>query len=302
MSSPASYKPQIVWPNVIVLLLYHYFSVLGLYYMLTMTLKWQTTLFFVILGRAGGLGASAGSHRLWSHKAYKAKLPLRIMLCVFQTVAFQNCIYEWARDHRVHHKFTDTDADPHNINRGFFFSHMGWLMVRKHPDVIKRGKTLDLSDLEADPVVRFQKKYYVVLAPVLCFVFPTMVPWYFWNEDLYISFCVAGMLRYILTLHFTWVVNSVAHTWGTKPYNRSIRPTENKLAAVLSGGEGWHNYHHVFPWDYKAAELGTSPHNLSAIFIDIMAKIGWAYDLRTASPKMIKERRNEIGTGFESSY
>ncbi|KAJ3653119.1 hypothetical protein Zmor_019035 [Zophobas morio] len=79
MSSAASYKPQIVWPNVIVMLLYHYFSVLGLYYMLTMTLIWQATLFFVILGRAGGIGASAGSHRLWSHKAYKAKLPLRIM-------------------------------------------------------------------------------------------------------------------------------------------------------------------------------------------------------------------------------
>lgn len=77
---------------------------------------------------------------------------------LFQTAAFQNHLYEWVRDHRVHHKFTDTDADPHNAQRGFFFSHIGWLMVRKHKDVMNKGKTVDLSDLEADPVVMFQKK------------------------------------------------------------------------------------------------------------------------------------------------
>ncbi|GBO20125.1 Stearoyl-CoA desaturase 5 [Araneus ventricosus] len=70
----------------------------------------------------------------------------------------QNDIYEWCRDHRVHHKFTETDADPHNIKRGFFFAHMGWLMCKKHPDVIKKGKTVFLEDLWADPIVRFQRR------------------------------------------------------------------------------------------------------------------------------------------------
>lgn len=65
-----------------------------------------------------GLGITAGAHRLWAHRTYKAKLPLRIMLGIFQTMAFQNHIYEWVRDHRVHHKFTDSDADPHNASRG----------------------------------------------------------------------------------------------------------------------------------------------------------------------------------------
>lgn len=77
---------------------------------------------------------------------------------VFQTWAVQNDIHEWSRDHRVHHKFTDTDADPHNINRGLFFSHIGWLMCKKHPDVINKGKQVDMTDLERDPVVMFQKK------------------------------------------------------------------------------------------------------------------------------------------------
>jgi len=70
----------------------------------------------------------------------------------------QNKLHIWVRDHRQHHKYSDTDADPHNCTRGFFFSHCGWLMVRKHPDVIAKGKNIDLSDLEADPIVKFQEK------------------------------------------------------------------------------------------------------------------------------------------------
>lgn len=65
-------------------------------------------------------GITAGAHRLWAHRTYKAKLPLRILLAILQTASFQNHIYEWARDHRAHHKFTDTDADPHNATRGKF--------------------------------------------------------------------------------------------------------------------------------------------------------------------------------------
>lgn len=70
----------------------------------------------------------------------------------------QNDIYEWSRDHRVHHKYSETDADPHNARRGFFFSHIGWLFVRKHRDVIEKGRKLDFTDLLEDPVVRFQRK------------------------------------------------------------------------------------------------------------------------------------------------
>ena len=78
------------------------------------------------------------------------------MIC--QTVALQNDVYEWVRDHRVHHKFTDTDADPHNSNRGFFFSHMGWLLVKKHRDGYTKGKGVPMDDVAADPVVMFQRK------------------------------------------------------------------------------------------------------------------------------------------------
>ncbi|KAJ3653122.1 hypothetical protein Zmor_019037 [Zophobas morio] len=300
MSSTCSSKMNILWYKLIMLSFSHYFALIGIYYVLSLNVNWQTYLFAFLLARGGNLGVTAGAHRLWCHKAYKAKLPLRIILCIFQTVAFQHCIYVWCHDHRVHHKFTDTNADPHSIKRGFFFAHMGWLLVHKHPDFTRLGKTVDMSDLEADPVVRFQKKYYAILAPVFSLVVPTMIPWYFWNQDLYVSFCTAGMLRLVISFHFTWTVNSVAHTWGTRPYDRSIQASENQLVSFLTWGEGWHNYHHVFPWDYRAAELGTFD-NWSTTFIDSMAKIGWAYDLRTPSSKIIQERRTKTGTDFESS-
>lgn len=95
---------------------------------------------------------------MWAHKSYKATWQLRLILAAANLIAFQNNIFEWVRDHRVHHKYTDTDADPHNSVRGFFFSHMGWLMLRKHPDIKTKGARVDMSDLLQDPIVMFQKK------------------------------------------------------------------------------------------------------------------------------------------------
>jgi stearoyl-CoA desaturase (Delta-9 desaturase) len=67
-------------------------------------------------------------------------------------------VYEWVRDHRVHHKYSETDADPHNAKRGFFFSHVGWLLCRKHPMITEKGSGISLKDLTEDKIVMFQKK------------------------------------------------------------------------------------------------------------------------------------------------
>lgn len=126
----------------------------------------------VIYGVFTGFGITAGAHRLWAHGAYKANLALKIFLAYFQTAAFQNTIFEWTRDHRSHHKFTDTNADPHSASRGFFFAHMGWLLCKKHPDVKKQGEKIDMSDLERDPVVIFQRNYFFILMPLCHTVIP----------------------------------------------------------------------------------------------------------------------------------
>ncbi|OTF81110.1 hypothetical protein BLA29_005771 [Euroglyphus maynei] len=178
---------------------------------------------------------------------------------------------------------------------GFFFSHMGWLMVRKHPDVIQKGKTVDLSDVWADPIVRFQRRFYIPLVLLLWGIVPVMVPIYGWQEDPFIALSM-NLFRYVISLHHTWLVNSVAHIYGYRFYDRNIGPRENKLVAYLTYGEGYHNYHHVFPWDYSASEYGWQHcFNMTTAFIDCCAWFGLVHDRRTVAKSVIEDRITRTG-------
>jgi stearoyl-CoA desaturase (delta-9 desaturase) len=234
-------------------------------------------------------------HRLWSHRSYTAALPLRVFLMLMNSIANQGSIYHWSRDHRVHHKFSETDADPHNATRGFFFAHMGWLFVAKHPDLVVAGRGMDFSDLLEDPVVRFQKKFDPWFALYMCYVLPAQFARYFWGEDFWTAFLVAGGLRYCFVLHCTWLVNSAAHLYGDHPYDVLSYPAENPFVAFASCGEGWHNWHHKYPFDYAASEFGVSTQfNPSKIFIDAMAMIGQVTNRKrgTAAWTMGRARRD----------
>ena len=152
----------------------------------------------------------------------------------------QNCAR--SKDHRVHHKHSETDADPYNARRGFFFADMGWLFVKKHPDVAKAGRKLCFADLEADPVVMFQYRLGHRFALPMCFVLPGLLARVLWGEDFWRAFWVAGALRYCVVLHFTWLVNSAAHLFGDHPYDHDSWASENSLVSLCAGGEGWHNW------------------------------------------------------------
>ncbi|CAH2040385.1 unnamed protein product, partial [Iphiclides podalirius] len=226
-----------------------------------------------------------GAHRLFAHKTYSATPLLRAILLLFQTLAGQNSMYIWCRDHRLHHRYSDTDADPHNSKRGFFFSHVGWLMSKKHPYVIELGKRIDMSDLEADWMVMFQKKYYFLLYFIMALFIPVWVPIHCFGESFGDSLLVCYFFRYLFQVNGTWLVNSAAHLYGTRPYDKNLQPVESWFVSLVTMGEGWHNYHHTFPWDYKAAEQ--SMHfNPTATLIRICEKLGMAYDLKTTSPEM----------------
>ncbi|EFA05245.2 Acyl-CoA desaturase-like Protein [Tribolium castaneum] len=281
---------EIVWKNVFSFILYHYLAFHGLFYLVTGHTHWATFAFNLFLAQLSNLGTISGAHRLWTHRSYQAQLPLKLFLMFCNNISNQNSIYDWVRDHRVHHKFSDTDADPHNIKRGFFFAHMGWLMVRKHPEVTIKGQTLDFSDIDSDKLIQFQRKYFKFLAFFCSIFLPVVVPWYYWGENWYVSLCIT-FVRYVGTLHGTWLVNSAAHVYGTRPYDSDIKPTENPIVAYITMGEGWHNYHHTFPWDYRASEFDSFNGNVNTVFINFMAKVGLAHGLKTASLSLIQRKK-----------
>ena len=286
---------DIVWPNVIV---YAIANVLHAYSFYLLYADWTTRIMATwitcyCVGIVGALGITAGAHRLWAHKSYSASLPFRVFLMIAQCIAGQNSIFIWCRDHRVHHKFSETDGDPHNSNRGFFFAHVGWLLRKKHPKVILDSEKLDFSDLLADPVVRIQHEYYFYLYFIFALIGPSLIPWYFWNESLFNSLMIVYLQRYMTSLHSTWFVNSTAHMFGYQPYDHHIEPKENYFVSYGAVGEGYHNYHHTFPFDYRTSENGCK-FNVTKKFIDLMAFLGLAYNLRIIPDYLIEERKKKV--------
>eukprot|EP00929_Paragymnodinium_shiwhaense_P049814 TRINITY_DN2511_c0_g3_i1.p1 TRINITY_DN2511_c0_g3~~TRINITY_DN2511_c0_g3_i1.p1 ORF type:complete len:686 (+),score=128.77 TRINITY_DN2511_c0_g3_i1:104-2161(+) len=246
-------------------------------------IKMRTYALGIVFYIISGWGITAGAHRLWAHRSYKAGTPLKIFLMLANSIASQGSIYHWSRDHRVHHLYSDTAADPHDANRGFWFSHVGWLFFKKHPAVAAAGRKVNMDDLKADPVVMFQKRADPFWNLLWCFAVPAFVGLYL-GDTMWNSFLIAGALRYILVLNATWAVNSVVHAWGTKPYNASHLTTENGWVSFFAMGEGWHNWHHAFSWDYAASEM--EPHlqwNPTKLFIDTMAFFGMAWDRKRAT-------------------
>ncbi|XP_075974974.1 acyl-CoA Delta-9 desaturase-like isoform X2 [Anticarsia gemmatalis] len=277
------------WMNLLPIIGIHIVAVVwGLHFLFSgKPVHWATAVFGYLVGQLAGFGVTAGVHRMWCHRSYKAKLPLQWILIICYSIAGQNTIYEWVRDHRVHHKFSETTADPHDANRGFFYAHVGWLMMKKHPDVVEKGSKLDLSDIVNDPLIQFHTKYFWVFKIAFCWVIPSIIPPLVWGETWELSILSQCVLRYVASLNFTWSVNSFAHLWGNKPYDKNIMPVENWGVSAVALGEGWHNYHHTFPFDYKASELGMSL-NLTTTILNYFAKIGWAYDMKEASPSLVR--------------
>nr|XP_022319332.1 acyl-CoA desaturase-like isoform X2 [Crassostrea virginica]XP_022319333.1 acyl-CoA desaturase-like isoform X2 [Crassostrea virginica] len=294
--TPRSKRPtqKVVWRNVLLMSALHLASLYALFLIpKSHPLTWLWVGVYYIFS---ALGITAGAHRLWAHRSYKARAPLRCLLALMNTSALQNDILDWSRDHRVHHKYSETDADPHNAKRGFFFAHVGWLLVKKHPDVMEKGRGLDFSDLYADKIVMFQRRFYRPLVILMCFIVPTVVPWYFWGESLWNSYFLAALLRYCLLLNATWSVNSFAHLWGTKPYDKRINPAENLSVALSAVGEGFHNFHHTFPSDYATSEYGWHL-NITTVFINCMYYLGQAYDMKKTPLSVVQRRKERTGDG-----
>ncbi len=200
-----------------------------------------------ILLTLGGMSITTGYHRLWSHRTFKAAWPVRLMLAFFGGMALQNSIYVWAARHRIHHRHVDdVERDPHSIRTGFWHAHIGW-MLRNWPT-----SEVDFSqvrDLEKDPIVMWQHRLYWPLVWTSNLGIPLLLGWI--TGDWIGMFLLAGVLRLVASHHFTFFINSLAHTWGRRPYSEDNTAVDNGAIALLTWGEGYHNYHHAFQADYR---------------------------------------------------
>jgi len=219
---------------------------IGFLLSLSTPLKRPTLIWAIIYYFWTGLGITAGYHRLWSHRSYSARLPIKLFLAAVGGAAVQGSIRWWSKGHRSHHRYTDTMKDPYSVKKGMWFAHMGWMLFKQDPSEIGRA---DISDLDEDPVMVWQLKNYLSVAFFFGIVFPALVAatWGDWKGGL----VYAGILRFFFVQQATFCINSLAHFLGDQPFDDRNSPRDNVLTALVTLGEGYHNFHHEFPSDYR---------------------------------------------------
>jgi stearoyl-CoA desaturase (delta-9 desaturase) len=215
--------------------------------MATTALRWETAVWSVVYYFLTGLGITAGYHRLFSHRAYKAKFPTRFALLMLGSGAVEGSCRWWCRDHRAHHRYVDTAKDPYSASHGFWHSHIGWMLVKQEPGRIGRA---DIRDLNEEPIMRWQHKWYIPIALFMGFLFPCLVAGLLWG-DFRGGFFFSGVARLIFVHHSTFFVNSLAHYLGDAAFSDGHTAKNSVITALLTIGEGYHNFHHEFPSDYR---------------------------------------------------
>ncbi|OAL54817.1 hypothetical protein IQ07DRAFT_501530 [Pyrenochaeta sp. DS3sAY3a] len=221
----------------------------GLYLTTSTPLTRPTLIWTVLYYFLTAFGITGGYHRLWSHRCYSARLPLRLVLAFTGAGAIQGSIRWWSANHRAHHRWTDTKKDPYDALRGFVFSHIGWMVLNNDPKV--KGRT-DISDLDSDPIVVFQHKHYGKFLLFSAWGFPMLVAGLGWG-DWWGGLVYAGIMRACFVQQATFCVNSLAHWIGEQPFDDRRTPRDHMLTALVTMGEGYHNFHHEFPSDYRNA-------------------------------------------------
>ncbi|MDC5852162.1 fatty acid desaturase [Vibrio europaeus] len=244
-----SSKPPLIWLNVFIFL--SSFIVAGAvvpWYGMTSGYSVEHLIWFLVAFSFCNLSITAGYHRLWSHKTYEAHWSLRFLFALGGAFALQNSALHWSSDHRIHHKHVDNnDKDPYSAKRGFWFSHIGWMLREYNANTFENYS--NCRDLQKDKIVMWQHKYYVPLAIATNFGIPIALG--LLHGDILGMLLTVGVLRLVLSHHSTFFINSLAHIWGSQPYTDKNTARDNAVLAVFTFGEGYHNYHHIFENDYR---------------------------------------------------
>ncbi|UCE64124.1 MAG: fatty acid desaturase [Nitrospirota bacterium] len=248
--------------------------------------SWFDWTMFFLLYIVSGLGITVGYHRLMAHRSFKCPNWVKGGLLIAGGMALQNSALKWAADHVRHHARCDKEEDPYNAMLGFWYSHCGWLFWR---DPYRSEKYA--TRLKQDPLVMWQHRHYyaiviggLALPLVLGFLYDG------WLGGLS-CFLLAGLGRTFFVLNSTFFINSICHLWGSQPHGTSDSSRDSWVVSVLTFGEGYHNYHHMYQSDYRN---GPKWYNFdpSKWLIWSLSKLGLAYDLRRQSTDQSSNPQN----------
>ena len=223
-----------------------------------------------------------GYHRFYSHRAYRLNKLVELVLLFFGAMAIEGSVLRWSFDHRQHHRFVDTDKDPYSINKGFWYAHVLWLFEKQQPVDEKV-----VPDLVKNKLVMFQDKYYGILMALTNGLVILILGFIF--NDFFGAFVFGFLLRIFLLHHCTWFINSLAHYWGSRTYSKEFSAVDNYIIALLTFGEGYHNYHHVFSSDYRNG-VRWYHFDPSKWLLWSLSKIGLAQQLTKTNAHTIKRR------------
>ena len=241
----------------------------------------------VVLIYFSGMSITAGYHRLWSHKAYHANMFVRIVLAIGGAMSLQNSILHWCSDHRIHHKHVDDNThDPYSAKKGFWHSHIGW-MLREY-QIHRYNDYSNCRDLQNDPVVMWQHKHYLKIMLSANFGLPILLGWL--NGDILGMLLLAGVFRLVVVHHVTFFINSLAHIWGKQPYTDKNTARDNDILAFFTFGEGYHNFHHIFEYDYRNG-IKWWQFDPTKWLIKGLSVIGWASNLRRCPEERIEKAK-----------
>ena len=236
--------------------------------------SWFDWTMFFVLYIISGLGITVGYHRLMAHRSFKCANWVKRALLIAGGLALQNSALKWAADHVRHHARCDQEEDPYNAKLGFWYSHCGWLFWK---DPYRSEKYA--TRLKQDPLVMWQHRHYYTIV-ISGLVLPLVLGFLYdgWLGGLS-CFLLAGLGRTFFVLNSTFFINSICHLWGSQPHGTSDSSRDSWLVSVLTFGEGYHNYHHMYQSDYRN---GPKWYNFdpSKWLIWSLSKLGLAYDLR----------------------
>lgn len=243
----------------------------------------------VVLLYLTGLSITGGYHRFYSHRCFKTNAVIEFFLLFFGSMAAQGSVLRWSFDHRLHHAHVDTDEDPYSINKGFWYAHFLWIMERPRPIDPKV-----VSDLMKNKMVMFQHNHYQACMLISNLIVFLAIGWLL--NDYVGAFFIATWARLFVLHHFTWFINSLAHTWGDKPFCQEQSAVNNFVISLLTFGEGYHNYHHTFANDYRNG-IRWYHFDPTKWLIWTLHKLGMAWGLKkmnqlTIKKKLVMERKN----------